>query len=87
MNRIYKYPVGGLEKIILELPFGFTVLTLQMQNGAPFIWAMVDPQARKEKWRILTVATGQLFEDPNAGYCGTYQDAGYVWHVFLKKEK
>jgi len=84
MNTIYKYklqPNFGR----LEMPQGAQVLTVQMQDGTPCLWARVDTD-RALEWRSFDVyGTGhEMPDDPRLVYVATFQmDGGaLVWHVF-----
>ena len=43
MKRIYKYKLKDGRGV--EMPIGAKVLTIQKQNGLPYIWALVDTDA------------------------------------------
>ena len=62
------------------------VLTVQLQNGIPTLWAVVDPNPQySELLTIITLGTG--WQDDGLGsyeYISTVQDKeGYVWHYFM----
>ena len=84
MTTIYKYTLEpGRTK--LQMPQGAQVLTVQMQNGTPCLWAKVDP-TRPAELRIFDVyGTGHTMpDDPRMVYVATFQmDGGaLVWHAF-----
>ena len=84
MATIYKYTLEpGRTK--LQMPQGAQVLTVQMQNGTPCLWAKVDP-TRSTELRIFDVyGTGHTMpDDPRLMYVATFQmDGGaLVWHAF-----
>ena len=85
MATIYKYPLepGRTE---IPMPLGAQVLTVQMQNGTPCLWAKVGQEPRPAGLRIFDVyGTGHTMpDDPRLIYVGTFQmDGGaLVWHVF-----
>lgn len=67
--------------IELEMPEGAKLLTVQLQNGPScFLWAMVDPEAKKEKRTILILGTGRELELSGLSYIATIN----MWHFFEK---
>ena len=48
MLTIFKYPVPIEDHFILELPKNAKILAVQIQRGAPQLWAMVDSETEKE---------------------------------------
>ena len=52
MKKIYKYRIEVTDDQNIEMPVGAKILTVQTQNGVPCIWAMVDPNAEKERVHI-----------------------------------
>ena len=84
MLTIFKYPISVQENLI-ELPVGAEILTIQLQNGEPYIWVKLDDEELDiEEHSFIVVGTGwNLGEIGN--YLGTYQTNGLVWHVFHQK--
>lgn len=85
--KIYKYPLQIEDRQIIEMPRGARILSIQVQNGVPCIWAQVNPKSEKEKRVIYIVGTGHDLEDfifDSCGYRGTFQLHGgaLVFHVF-----
>lgn len=84
MKKIYKYdlPITGSTTHILA-PIE-KILTVQMQNSIPVMWAMVDLDKEDTDWYIAAVGTGwDISGEPLEEYIGTVQDdMGYVWHYF-----
>ena len=81
MKRIYKYELEDGRGV--EMPIGAKVLTIQTQNGLPYIWALVDIDAECDFRYFTIVGTGHDF--PNAddfNYINTIQDGPFVWHIF-----
>lgn len=83
-NTIYKYSLMLTDYHQTWLPQGAKLLSVQMQNGAPVLWALVDPSAQLEIREIRVYGTGHPV--PNAGehlvHIDTIQDGSLVWHVF-----
>ncbi len=83
MRTIWKYQIGPMNDIHLEMPKGATVLICMMQQGEPCLWALVDPTLPKELRTFRLFATGQHFEHEGLKYIGTYQMQGfYMFHLF-----
>jgi hypothetical protein len=74
MRAVYKYAAPLIDAFHVEMPVGAEVLCVQMQGGAPQIWAMVDPgpgwpvEYRWFRWR----GTGHP-ADGVGRYVGTVQ--------------
>lgn len=60
---VYKYPIEAGSQF-LRLPIGAKILHGDIQNGAPVIWALVDPnQSLKTSYSVLFIGTGHPFQD------------------------
>lgn len=86
---IYKYPLRVDDQQAITLPAGSRVLTVQAQNEAPCIWALVNPELDAlERHDFRTLGTGHPFPDAAEWptYLGTYQLRGgdLVFHVFTR---
>lgn len=87
MKTIYKYPIEITDKQTLPMPVGANILTVQVQNGNPFIWAMVDTEAPIEGVAIIVYGTEHpIDESLNLEYIGTFQSNGkcFVFHVLKR---
>ena len=85
MKTIWKFPFETIDMLGLAMPKGAEILTVQVQDGIPCIWAMVDPAQEKEKRIIVIHGTGHSVPQPEAKrYVGTYQErqGSLIWHVF-----
>lgn len=83
MATIHKYPMSQ-ETTFISMPKGAKILDLQVQDGTPTIWALVDDEAELEKRNFQTVGTGWPLNDAIRGFphIGTVQIDGLVWHIF-----
>jgi hypothetical protein len=79
-NTIWKFELKRRDQI--EMPAGAKLLTVQMQNGKPHLWALVDPYAPKEIRHFE--ATSYDVEGDIVAYVATIQASGGapVRHVF-----
>lgn len=84
MKTIYKYEAYGGARV--DLPAGAQILTLGVQDGWVYVWALIDTEAPTRPVRFTRVGTGwEMHPDPGT-YVGTYHEAGgLVWHVFMKE--
>jgi len=86
VRAVWKYPVEVYDRFTLTMPAGATVLTVQMQHGVPYLWALVDPKATPETRRFRLAGTGHVMRDEveEEVYVGTFQmsGGGLVFHVF-----
>lgn len=90
MNQtIWKFRVPMAGPTTIDLPVGARILCVQAQHeGAEDVdievWALVDPEAARERRRFLIVGTGQLFDPTRLIYLGTTQHlrGTLVFHTF-----
>ena len=86
MKTIWKYPLEIADEQTLQIPDGAQLLTVQSQDGAPCLWALVDPEAETKLCVLQVFGTGNPVQDEGV-YLGTFQvlQERFVGHVFLKK--
>lgn len=83
-KTIYKYEVVLEEVFTISMPRCAFLLSVQLQNGKPAMWAVVDPAAPTEERRFGCFGTGNPLPD---GFGGTFVGTvilpvGMVVHVF-----
>lgn len=86
MKAVWKWPLNVVDKQDIFMPAGAEMLTVQVQDGKPCLWAMVDPSLPKERRVLCTAGTGHAIqEETGLDYVGTYQleDGALVFHVFV----
>jgi hypothetical protein len=81
MNTIWKYPVPLADSFVLNMPKDATPLHVDVQRGAPCLWALVDTSAPNEERTFRLVGTGGDVPRDTC-YVGTFQQGPFVWHVF-----
>jgi hypothetical protein len=83
MKTIYKYPILVVDEQTVIMPFGAEILTVQMQNGQPCLWALVDTSNPINQRHIQVRGTGHDCSDAGR-YIGTFQmeNGELVFHVF-----
>lgn len=88
MKTIWKYQLTFNDLNEIEIPKGGKVLSFGNQFDVGCLWAMVDPEAEKEKRRFRIFGTGHPIEiSVNLDYIGTAQfDGGnLIFHLFEEK--
>ncbi len=84
MISIWKFPLQTIDEQVIEVPVGAELLTVQIQNGEPCLWARVDTNELVELRKIAIHGTGHELPDTTRKYIDTYQMAGdsLIFHVF-----
>lgn len=98
MKTIWKKQLQVTNIQTIVLPVGSQILTMQVQHGVPYLWALVSPPetpvggkepipAKNEEITIYTYDTGHPCPQDKADYIGTYQVmfGDLVFHVFVGK--
>lgn len=86
MKTIWKFGLGIHDYQEVTMPVGAQILTVQCQDGRPYLWALVDPDATRETRHFRIFGSG--FDMPDCvgreHHIGTVQQLGgaLVWHVF-----
>jgi hypothetical protein len=82
---IWKFAVPVERSFKVEMPKDAEVLSVQVQHGAPCMWAMCDPNAKKEERIFHVIGTGHEVGDrPITKFIGTFQLEGgaFIGHLF-----
>lgn len=90
MKTIYKYPLLIQDCQSLQLPANAEILTVQLQDNTPCIWALVDNNLPLSDVIIRMFPTGAYIDDSlNLKYCGTIQlmKGNMVIHFFIEIER
>lgn len=86
MKRVYKYPLDIQDEVVVMMPKGARVLSVQVQNGRPCLWAAVDPNELTlgERWFRIAGTGHPIQDDVVDGFIGTIQmcEGSIVYHVF-----
>jgi len=82
VRSIWKWTLESDSEI--AMPLGAMILDVQVQDGEPQIWALVDPLAKPVKRRFKSYGTGHTVNGLSVCYVGTFQLNGgsLVFHVF-----
>lgn len=81
-HRIWKYPFEIADRFVLQLPQGARVLSVELQDEQPCLWAMVNAESTEELRRFALVGTGHLLPNGISTYIATFQQPPFVWHLF-----
>ena len=85
MKAIWKYdlPIGNT---VHHLPEGARILDVQVQDGQPVMWALVNPALPADmSVEIYCYGTGHEIPQSlleSSRYIGTIQQNMFVWHYF-----
>jgi len=84
MISIWKFPLQTINAQEIKMPVGAEILTVQVQNDEPYLWARVDTDAFAGSRQIAIHGTGHELSALTRKYIGTYQLSGgaLVFHVF-----
>jgi hypothetical protein len=83
MKTIWKFPIETTDVQDVMMPAGARILCVQVQNGVPCLWAVVEPNNCEARRCIRVFGTGGDAHD-QGDYIGTYQlaNGALVLHVF-----
>ena len=86
MKKIFKYELSLAEDQEIDLPSGSTALSVQVQNGIPCLWVLVDVEAVKTSVKVYTIGTGHPAPEDidECQFVDTYQMGVFVFHVFIE---
>ena len=87
---IWKFPVIITDLFELEMPAGAEILSVQIQNGVPQLWAVVDENAKKVFRTFYVRGTGHSTDGlEHAKFVGTFQmcSGALVFHLFSGGER
>ena len=91
MRQIWKYEIEATDSQEIVMPgVSVRMLDVQIQNGVPCLWALVEPGGPKSTIRLATYGTGHEVDSLGPDlYVGTFQLEGgaLVFHVFAGGER
>jgi hypothetical protein len=84
MRTVYKYPFQVADRFTLELPEDFWPLSVQVQDGVPCLWVLMDTEKPRATFTFSVFGTGRPIRKglDIDGYIGTFQMPPFVWHLF-----
>ncbi len=82
-TKIFKYPlIMPSDRIQIQMPKNAKVLSVQIQDGRPRLWAIVDDTEPLEEKSFSVFGTGHPLPDNLGNFVGTFQMGTFVWHLF-----
>lgn len=84
MKTVYKYRLDmAFPHQVISMDEGAQMLTVQIQDGIPHLWALVDPTRPHVIRTVSIIGTGQPMPDDGV-YISTFQMHGgaLVFHAF-----
>ena len=83
MKTIWKYSINPRQNKI-QMPSGAQILSIQTQRGEPQLWALVDPNNKKETRILQVYGTGWDMPEFPGKYLGSFQveKETLIFHVF-----
>jgi hypothetical protein len=83
MKTIWKYKLNIVSDQRISMPVASEILTVQVQDEDPYLWALVDMDSLTEFRDIEIFGTGHPIDSIHTRkYIGTFQLNGFVGHVF-----
>ncbi len=84
MKTIHKFNIPEQGRFTLELPSNYWApLSVQLQNGNPCLWVMLDDEQPKETVTFAVRGTGHPCEGLTIRmYVATFQTGPFVYHLF-----
>ena len=89
IRAVWKFPLEQVPAQVIEIPAGSELLSIEVQNGIPCIYALVDPKEKNKKliW-IDVVGTGdQIVIESGMRFMKTVMlhNGDAVFHIFVKE--
>lgn len=84
MLTVHKYPVEVNDRIVIGVPMGAQLLSVQMQYGFPTFWFLVDTEEPVVQKVYLMYGTGHEVQSNTGKHVESVQELGgkLVWHIF-----
>ena len=83
MHTVWKFPLSIIDNQLVKMPTGSRLLSVQLQQGEPMLWAIVEETAQSIDRHIKIIGTGHranhVLDD---AFVGTIQIGSLVFHVF-----
>ncbi len=86
MKSIWKFPIEITDRQTVNMPKTATILSVQIQHGAVYMWALVDTEEPTVDRTFIVHGTGHPCICDASEYIGTFQVASgaLVFHLFEK---
>lgn len=83
MKQVWKFPLLVQDEVTIEMPKGAELLEVDVQNGQPQLWALVNPAAKTALRHFRVAGTGHPITG-RVSHVGSFILRGgtLVFHVF-----
>ena len=81
MQRIWKYEIPLVEKFTLDMPYGKSIVKIDVVDGKPYMWAHSHGSNIPTEYGFELYPTGAEIEQDRI-YMGTFRIADVVFHLF-----
>ena len=84
---VWKYAIVLTDTFTIPMPEGYLILSVQMQYGFPFVWALVNSSNKLVDVNFRLAGTGHPISEKNLNFIGTFQmlEGRFVFHLFEMK--
>lgn len=82
LKTIWKFPLAVADVQHVSLPSGAKVVHMDVQNGMPCMWVLLDPNMPTKQWEVLCFGTGHEVLASADRHIGTVLVGQFVWHYF-----
>jgi hypothetical protein len=82
MKTIHKFPVVLTDKLLVNMPEFPRILSCQLQNGIPMVWALVETDNEKFDYEFVWYGTGNRLDTDDHEFVDTVQVGLLVFHLF-----
>jgi hypothetical protein len=81
--KIFKCIIPIIDQFCIKLPIRSEILSFQMQENNPCLWALVNEDNREEERFFKIYGTGnEIIDSRPMKFIGTVQINFMVWHLF-----
>ena len=85
MKTIWKFEIELRDDVVVAVPRGAEILSVQSQGGVVRAWYLVDPAQPKVVHHLKIKGAGQDCDDLDGySHLDTVQQGAYAWHVFKR---
>jgi hypothetical protein len=81
LDQLKQHEGDDAAEFICHMPTGSAPLHVDVQNGTPCLWALVDTERRLQQRTFLLVGTGHSI-NTDGRHVGSFQLARFVGHIF-----
>jgi len=86
LNEIWEFRIHITDKPLVAIPEEHEILCFQVQEGRPYIWALINRNSPIIQKRFRLLGTGNPIDAninlTSKDYIGTIQLGVFVWHLF-----